>query len=512
MSISSADPEAEHFLFFPVDKQLINIQSIINDVWLSDYVASSECKVKILFHMVTLDEYTGVWEDILLVLKEQISSYAYRNWFKDNTLLLSVHEHQVEVGVPNGTYKNVIKNKFGRKVRKCCENYFGHRVTVQYTIYGKLAEYLETHTYSQKNGDAQKNSVKMPPKRSNGSSGFPRSVKKVTKDDIIIGGFNKIAVSAVISIINADSDSPNPLFIYGSSGMGKTLLLQMAYHEILNSETGKNVIFTSCEAFMNDYISSLRSGSIDTFRNHFRSTDVFLIDDVHFLGKGAKKRTKEEFYHTVNTLLNAGQQIVVTCDKHPAAVEEIGSDIVNLMMGGMWVQLAPPDMDARVEILRKMSQNTDIPEETCEYIASCYSQDIRELTGAFTTVLRFSTYAGEPCSISIAKKALGTNAAPRKKTGPGIEEIISEVCRYFSVDRSGVFSDSRRKKVVTARHIAIYLCNIYMEETSLGELAGLFSNSRPAILYAGNKITRAVKERDRVIASAVREIRKRLEA
>jgi len=461
--------------------------------------------------MVKAEELSGTWSEILHILKDHISSYAYKNWFRESTVLLSVHEHQVELGVPNGTYKNVIKNKFGHKVQKCCEEYFNHHVRVVYTIYGKLAEHLNTRGYSEKNVSKTKQKAQTPSAHRPGKAGFHRSIKKVTINEIVVGGFNMIAVSAVKSVIKRDPDCPNPLFIYGGTGMGKTMLLQMAYHEISRSGTGNNVVFTSCEAFMNDYISSLRNGSIDTFRSHFRNTEVFLIDDIHFLGKGVKKSTKEEFYHTINTLLNAGQQVVVTCDKHPATVEKIGTDIVNLMMGGMWVQLAAPDKEMRIEILRKMSAGQDITDEAYEYIAKHFSRDIRELTGALTTALSFSKYAGEPCSIHTVKKALGSGVGQRKETGIGVKRITDEVCSYFGVEQSKIFSDSRRRKVVNARHVAIYLCNVFMKDASLGELGVIFNNSRPAVLYAGNKVTRALKENDRVIAPAVREIRNRLE-
>jgi len=476
---------------------------IITHVWLS-------IKTVWVPNMVDTQRNILVWNEILEKIKEHLSPYAYKNWFKDATCLRRLADDVIEIGVPNDTYKNVIKNKFGKYVEKCCHEQIEKKVRITYAVDENLAAALRKHRCT---------APSLPPaagrRPAGNGNGYPfaflRPVRKVREGDVVVGGFNRIAVAALKSIIRDDPESPNPLFIYAEPGMGKTFLLQMTYNELLRARR-KNVIFTSCESFMNDYISSLRNGRIETFRHYFRNTDIFLLDDIHFLCKGTKKSTREEFYHTVNTLLNAGQQVVVTCNAYPSVLKQIGEDLINLMMGGMWVQIAHPDKETRRRILKEIARGEEIPEEIYEYVAVNFSRDLRELTGALTTIRKYCRYAGEAYTLSAARKALSARSVTPPKPVVGMKRIIREVCTYFNLDEACIFSASRSKKIVTARHVAIYLCNTYMREVSLGELAVMFNNSKPAVLYAGNKVARALKENDALIAPAVREISARLES
>ncbi len=466
------------------------------------------------------DSSIDVWDEILSSLREKVTPYAYKNWFEDSTTLLSCRKGRIEIGVPNNTYRNVLKNKFEHIIKNVCSDVCGPVKKVSITVVDHLNSRLEQVRERSITEIIEEQTRNLNPgrKKRQLDPAFIRKVKKVTEGDLVKGSFNKIAVSAAEHVIQFDKDSPNPLFLYGDSGMGKTFLLQYMYNEARKScGDGRNVVFTSSENFMNDFITSLKNGMIGRFRSFYRGADLLLIDDIHFLADGNKESTKEECFHTFNELLDKGKQVVITCDKHPNNLKILGSKLMQRLMGGMWVQLNRPDTENRLNILKRAASECPlrVPGDVLSFIAEHYNSDIRGMIGAFTTAVKYCTYAGEGVSLSLVKEALGytdeiQDASKRILITP--QDILNETASYFGVEKGQILSDSRNRNIVNARHVSIYLCNRYIPDVSLGDLAVFYRSSRPAILYAGNKVTRELKQNHRVIQPAVSEISRSIES
>ncbi|MFH1707818.1 MAG: DnaA/Hda family protein [Planctomycetota bacterium] len=458
--------------------------------------------------MQKVNDLSSLWGDILKRLEARISPYAFKNWFKENTGLRAAHADRLEITVPNDTYRNVIKNKFGEVLRRTCEETVGRPVTLEIASAGTAAVPAATIPDAGDTAPAVDDAPRVTAS-DRPLSQFNREVRRVTNEDVVVGPCNKIAMAAAESVIKGETGCPNPIFIYGEAGMGKTYLLQLIYTEIRRRRKGqRRVVFSSCEAFMNDFITSLQNRRVEKFRHYFRNADVFLLDDVHFLAGGDKTHTKEEFYHTLNELLDSGKQVVITCDKHPNTVKTLGPKLVKRLMAGMWIQLGRPCSETRIRILERVAGELKLAVDrpVLEYLAQEYEGDIREMTGALTTVVKHCSYAGDECTLALARKVLGAHSKDERTLDITLKDVIREVCEYFDITRDTIFSDSRSRPTVAARHIAIYLCNKYIKNLSLGELALVFKNSRPAILYAGNRITRAVKANDPTIKPAVTKL------
>jgi chromosomal replication initiator protein len=321
---------------------------------------------------------------------------------------------------------------------------------------------------------------------------------KYTFDTFVIGSSNRFAHAAAVAVAEAPAKAYNPLFIYGDSGLGKTHLLHAIGHYAQTLYNGIKVRYVSSEEFTNDFINMIRDGKQDGFRRRYRDVDVLLVDDIQFLEN--KEGTQEEFFHTFNTLHNASKQIVITSDRAPKRLVTLEDRLRSRFEWGLLTDVQPPELETRIAILSKKARQEGLnaPPEVLEYIASRISTNIRELEGALIRVTAFASLNRQSVDLDLAGIVL-KDLIPESQ-GPQITAatIMGQTASYFGLSIEDLCGTSRSRLLVTARHIAMYLCR-ELTDLSLPKIGQQFGGrDHTTVINADRKIRKLMAERQSV--------------
>ena len=355
------------------------------------------------------------------------------------------------------------------------------------------------------------------PGRPGGPGGMPQAPRlggtrlnsKYTFETFVIGSSNRFAHAAAVAVAEAPAKAYNPLFIYGDSGLGKTHLLHAIGHYAQTLYSGLKVRYVSSEEFTNDFINMIRDGKQDGFRRRYRDVDVLLVDDIQFLEN--KEGTQEEFFHTFNTLHNASKQIVISSDRAPKRLVTLEDRLRSRFEWGLLTDVQPPELETRIAILRRKAiQDTlNVPPEVLEYIASRISTNIRELEGALIRVTAFASLNRQSVDLQLAEIVL-KDLIPEAQ-GPQITAatIMGQTASYFGLSIEDLCGTSRSRVLVTARHIAMYLCR-ELTDLSLPKIGQQFGGrDHTTVINADRKIRSLMAER-RSIYTQVTELTNRI--
>jgi chromosomal replication initiator protein len=335
---------------------------------------------------------------------------------------------------------------------------------------------------------------------------------KYTFETFVIGSSNRFAHAAAVAVAEAPAKAYNPLFIYGDSGLGKTHLLHAIGHYAQTLYNGLKVRYVSSEEFTNEFINMIRDGKQDGFRRRYRDVDVLLVDDIQFLEN--KEGTQEEFFHTFNTLHNASKQIVISSDRAPKRLVTLEDRLRSRFEWGLLTDVQPPELETRIAILRKkaIQEGLNAPPDVLEYIASRISTNIRELEGALIRVTAFASLNRQGVDISLAEIVL-KDLIPQDQAngGPQITAatIMGQTAAYFGLSIEDLCGTSRSRVLVTARHIAMYLCR-ELTDMSLPKIGQQFGGrDHTTVINADRKIRSLMAER-RSIYTQVTELTNRI--
>ena len=335
---------------------------------------------------------------------------------------------------------------------------------------------------------------------------------KYTFETFVIGSSNRFAHAAAVAVAEAPAKAYNPLFIYGDSGLGKTHLLHAIGHYAQTLYNGLKVRYVSSEEFTNEFINMIRDGKQDGFRRRYRDVDVLLVDDIQFLEN--KEGTQEEFFHTFNTLHNASKQIVISSDRAPKRLVTLEDRLRSRFEWGLLTDVQPPELETRIAILRKkaIQEGLNAPPDVLEYIASRISTNIRELEGALIRVTAFASLNRQGVDISLAEIVLKDLIPESQGSGsPQITAatIMGQTAAYFGLSIDDLCGTSRSRVLVTARHIAMYLCR-ELTDLSLPKIGQQFGGrDHTTVINADRKIRSLMAER-RSIYTQVTELTNRI--
>ena len=332
---------------------------------------------------------------------------------------------------------------------------------------------------------------------------------KYTFETFVIGSSNRFAHAAAVAVAEAPAKAYNPLFIYGDSGLGKTHLLHAIGHYAQTLYPGLKVRYVSSEEFTNEFINMIRDGKQDGFRRRYRDVDVLLVDDIQFLEN--KEGTQEEFFHTFNTLHNASKQIVISSDRAPKRLVTLEDRLRSRFEWGLLTDVQPPELETRIAILRKkaIQEGLNAPADVLEYIASRISTNIRELEGALIRVTAFASLNRQSVDLQLAEIVL-KDLIPEAQ-GPQINAatIMGQTAAYFGLSIEDLCGTSRSRVLVTARHIAMYLCR-ELTDMSLPKIGQQFGGrDHTTVINADRKIRSLMAER-RSIYTQVTELTNRI--
>jgi len=319
-----------------------------------------------------------------------------------------------------------------------------------------------------------------------------------TFETFVKGTSNQFALAASLRVAETPARSYNPLFIYGSAGLGKTHLLYAIGHYVHSHYRHHKILYVSTETFMNEYVEAIRQNTTNFLRQRYRDIDVLLIDDIQFIAN--KEGLQEEFFHTFNALHGANKQIVISSDRIPDAIPTLEERLRSRFKWGLITDIQPPDLETRLAILRNKAGREDIevPGDALEFIAENISTNIRELEGALVRVMAFASLSRQAITIDLVQRQLAdllTVTRPKIRTP---EELLDEIAGILKFDVEALKGKSRQRPLVTARQEAMY---VFRELTDLSypAIARLFGGrDHTTVIHANEKIERLMKERKQV--------------
>ena len=312
-------------------------------------------------------------------------------------------------------------------------------------------------------------------------------IDNFTFETFVEGKSNHIALAASRQIGDGLKNSYNPLFIYGGVGLGKTHLMHAVGNEILKQDPNKKIAYVHSEKFVSDMVKSLQLGAINEFKQHYRSLDALLIDDIQFFAK--KEQSQEELFHTFNSLLEKGSQMILTCDKYPKEIDGLEDRLKSRLGWGLPVVIEPPELETRVAILlsKAMTMDHELSEESAFFIAQKVRSNVRELEGALKRVIANANFTGRPITIDLIKDSLKDLLAIQARQ-VSVENIQKTTAEYYNIKMSDILSKRRSRSVARPRQMAMFLAK-ELTNYSLPEIGESFGGrDHTTVIHACKKI------------------------
>ncbi len=418
------------------------------------------------------------WLRILDALEKKVNRHSYDTWLKP-TRYSHASGGILFVRVPNPEFQQV-GDKYGDLIQEALDNLGLEYQDVQFVSDNDPASTPVRH-------DGGLTRPQVVSQSRFDWDGAAQLNPRYTFDAFVIGSGNQFAHAACQAVAERPSKAYNPLFLYGGVGMGKTHLMQAIGHEIKRQQPQAAICYISSEKFTNEMINSLRYDRMTTFRDKFRNVDVLLIDDIQFLAQ--KERTQEEFFHTFNALHESMKQIVIASDRPPKELAEIEDRLRSRFEWGLIADIQPPDLETKVAILQKKSDNEKVtlPTDVALYIASNIRSNVRELEGALIRLVAHSSLIGAEITLPYAQQVLKNfiDSQARRVT---IESIQKAVAEQFGLRLAEIKAKNNARAIVYPRQIAMYLAK-HLTEASLPEIGRQFGGKHhTTVLHSVEKI------------------------
>jgi chromosomal replication initiator protein len=430
----------------------------------------------------------SLWGEVSGRLKGALNESTYRTWFGDASGV-ELSDDAFVVGVPNDFTREWIEGHFLSLIGAAVRDTTGQERLVRLTVNTQEAPHDTTDE---------------PPDRTTDVN------PKYTFDLFVIGSSNRFAHAAALAVAEAPAQAYNPLFIYGGTGLGKTHLLQAIAQYVGEHSRNLSVRYVTSETFMNDFINSLRDKRIEGFKQRYRTYDLLLIDDIQFFEH--KERIQEEFFHTFNSLYEAGSQIVISSDRPPREISTLEARLRSRFEWGLITDIQPPDLETRIAILRKKvkTDGIHVPDpQVLTFIAGRVTTNIRELEGALTRVVAFSSLTGRAMSADLAQDVLRDVFPQGEAAQVSIERIQETVSERFGLSVDELCGDKRSQNIVYPRQVAMYLSR-ELTDSSLPKIGKEFGGrDHTTVIHATSKIARLIRE-DRSVYNLVQELTARV--
>ncbi len=427
-----------------------------------------------------------------LELKKRVRPEHFSTWFK-NASLVEWTENDLVLSVENNFVRDWIQSKYMDILLQSSLSVDGKARKIR--VFSDPQKYLSKGIIEEGFLYDPEPSQPAPPAPAVKARviGTPLN-PSLTFDNFVVGLSNNLPYAAARAVAENPGRAYNPLFIHGSVGLGKTHLLQAVCHEVLDKGTISRIRYIYCEDFINQFITGIQRGSLESFRDQYRNTEMLLIDDIHLLAH--KERTQEEFFHTFNHLVNAGRQVVFSSDSPPQEIPTLKERLVSRFKSGLVGEIELPDLETRIAIVKRKARirGTEFPNDVALFIAERVKTNIRELEGAVIEVIGYSTLNdGMPIDLELAARALKPilNTSVSNTTA-SMQEIFRCVQKAFGVTLTEIQSKRRTQTISTARHVAMYLARNYTTH-SLQEIGGYMGGKDHAsVLYAVRKVEQRI--------------------
>lgn len=429
------------------------------------------------------------WQAALGELQLQLTRPTFDTWVK-NTYVISWEDGTFLIGVHNGYAKDWLENRLLTTIKRTLTGIVGQTVEIRFVVRPKRGKKALQEEALLTDGAEQ-------PRRKSDTAQRPAFQTglnpKHTFDTFIVGNANRLAHAAARSVAENLARQYNPLFIYGGVGLGKTHLLQ-AIGNLALSYT-PYVLYVSSETFTNELINAIRTQSTEEFRAKYRNhVDLLLIDDIQFIA--GKESTQEEFFHTFNTLYQAGKQIVMSSDRPPRSIVTLEERLRSRFEQGLIADIQPPDFETRIAILRTKAEaySIAVPSDVIAFIARKFQSNVRELEGALNRVVAHALLINEPLTAEMAAAVLQDILT--RADSISCEQVLDAVCRHYGLDTETLKSRQRHQKVALARQVAMYLLKEELDCSfpQIGQALG--GRDHTTVLYGCQKIKDGIEEND----------------
>lgn len=467
---------------------------------------------------------TSVWDNCLQIIKDNIPTQSFKTWFEP-IIPLRLEESILTIQVPSLFFYEWLEEHYVGLLRKTIKKQLGDSGRLEYNIVVEKSSSQKPYTTnlpSSGNGAEGKNqSIPMPVALNKDIRNpfvipglkklqvDPQLNPNYTFENFIEGDCNRLARSAGYAVgAKPGGTSFNPLMIYGGVGLGKTHLAQAIGNEVKKTMPDKLVIYVSCEKFCQQFVDSLKNNTINDFVNFYQAMDIIIMDDVHnFAGKD---KTQDIFFHIFNHLHQSGKQLILTSDKPPKDLAGLEERLLSRFKWGLSADLSVPDIETRMAILKKKmyQDGIELPNDVIEYVAHNIDNNVRELEGAMVSLLAQSTLNKKEIDLALAKQML-KNFIKNTSKEISMEYIQKLVCEYFEVPVEMVKSKTRKREIVQARQISMYLAKSHTK-TSLKSIGAFFGGrDHSTVIYACQTVEDLI-DTDKKFKAYVNDIQKKL--
>ena len=460
--------------------------------------------------VLDLDE---LWAKSLGALQESLTGPAQRAWL-DETRPVGFSQDTVVLAAPHSFAREQLDTKYGTALRTALTNAAGRALNVVVTVRPDpqpepTAEPVVTASVTSPATPRERAGWEPDEYSRTASGGDATLNEKYTFERFVIGASNRFAHAAAFAVAEAPAKAYNPLFIYGSAGLGKTHLLQAVGHYATSLYPHLRVRYVTSEQFTNEFIDGISNKRQGSFQRRYRDVDVLLIDDIQFLA--TRERTQEEFFHTFNALHTAQKQIVISSDRPPKQIGQLEDRLRTRFEWGLITDIQPPDLETRLAILRKKSaqDGLPVPDDVLELIASRIQSNIRELEGALIRVTAAGSLQRTEITLNMAQVVLKDLFPDGGNSDISVSLIMTETATYFGLTLDDLCSPNRTRQLVNARQIAMYLTR-ELTDLSLPKIGQAFGGrDHTTVMHANAKISALMKERP-AIYEQVQELTTRI--
>lgn len=430
-----------------------------------------------------MNSVEDIWKIVLERLKQDLSETTISTWF-DEVEIVSIKDRTLYLHCPNDFKRSTIESMFSDRIRDSLRDIYSADFDVKLLSSDESAALFQPE---------EKRAVSMM------DSG------EFTFDTFVVGESNKMAYAAARAVADGASDHYNPLFIYGDSGLGKTHLIYAIAHQIRARRPSAKIIYIKGDDFINEFIELVRAGRGSEFRAKYRDADLLLVDDVQFVA--GKEQVQNEFFHTFNTLYEAGRQIVLTSDRPPSDMHLLDDRLRTRFEWGLLVDVQPPDFETRLAIVKNKAAQwgTVIDDDIARYIAENVTSNVRQLEGTMNKILAYRDLIGREMDADAAHRAVEDFMKKNANLAPTAAMIIAETSRYFGIDEQVIKGSARSREVVNARQAAMYLVR-RMTALSTPDIGREFGGrDHTTVLHSLDQIEKKMKS-DPTFSQTIKEI------
>ncbi|MDO4973198.1 MAG: chromosomal replication initiator protein DnaA [Eubacteriales bacterium] len=422
-----------------------------------------------------------IWDAIIQILSRELTPTAINTWFSD-CKPVALEENRLILHTGSDFKRDMISSRFGNTIKAALSDIFSCDFDLLVLAGDELNDYMD---------------------KAKAENPLPE-MAGYTFDRFIVGNSNKFAHAAAVAVADKPGKTYNPLFIYGNSGLGKTHLLMAIGHTIQDRDPAAKIAYIKGDEFTIQMVKAIKEGTTEDFRTRYRNVDLFLVDDIQFIA--GKQSTQEEFFHTFNSIYEAGHQIVITSDRPPLEMSLLDDRLRTRFEGGLMADIQPPDLETRMAITRNKASllGLILSDEAVEYIAKNVTANIRQIEGVIKRLTAYKEILNEVITISSVERAIA-DVMKKGEDIPKPTNIIRETAKYFSLQEEDLRGQSRSKNTVMARQISMFLMR-QLTNLSLKDIGEQYESRNHATVLSSIRKVEDLVKKDSNMAGIVRDI------